>query len=287
VGTRRYTDQQFRDAVADPEVRTIADLCRALGIIPRGGNYEVVRRYADRLHIDLRNSLGGRTPVPATAPHRPRRTWTDEQLLDALTDPSVSGYRELCDRLGLGRWHENYRSLRRRAAELGQPLPEEWSLPGRRPGTRPGSRTVDLPPWSAEQLSSALLGARTRKQVLGRLGVGVNAHNYGRLRRALHQYGLSTDHLSRNGNRRRPIEEYLVKGRLVSGLRRRLIEEGILQPRCARCSRDRWEDSPIPLELDHIDGDRTNNLLSNLRLLCPNCHALTPTYRGRNIGRAG
>jgi hypothetical protein len=46
-----------------------------------------------------------------------------------------------------------------------------------------------------------------------------------------------------------------------------------------------WEGGPIPLELDHVDGDRRNNDPSNLRLLCPNCHALTPTYRGRNIGR--
>ena len=39
------------------------------------------------------------------------------------------------------------------------------------------------------------------------------------------------------------------------------------------------------LQLDHIDGDRSNNELGNLRLLCPNCHALTDTYCGRNIGR--
>jgi hypothetical protein len=40
---------------------------------------------------------------------------------------------------------------------------------------------------------------------------------------------------------------------------------------------------PIPLELDHIDGHHWNNSLDNLRLLCPNCHAQTPTYKARNI----
>lgn len=39
---------------------------------------------------------------------------------------------------------------------------------------------------------------------------------------------------------------------------------------------------PIPLELDHIDGNHQNNALQNLRLLCPNCHALTPTFRDKN-----
>ena len=43
-----------------------------------------------------------------------------------------------------------------------------------------------------------------------------------------------------------------------------------------------WQNGIISLELDHKDGDNTNNELSNLRYLCPNCHALTDTYRGRN-----
>lgn len=40
---------------------------------------------------------------------------------------------------------------------------------------------------------------------------------------------------------------------------------------------------PIPLQLDHIDGNHTNNKLENLQILCPNCHAKTPTYCGKNI----
>jgi 5-methylcytosine-specific restriction endonuclease McrA len=52
---------------------------------------------------------------------------------------------------------------------------------------------------------------------------------------------------------------------------------------CECCKCKDWLDNPIPLEVHHIDGDRLNNELSNLQLLCPNCHALTDNYRGRNI----
>lgn len=53
---------------------------------------------------------------------------------------------------------------------------------------------------------------------------------------------------------------------------------------CTGCGSDgNWNGGIIPLELDHIDGDNTNNSIENLRYLCPNCHALTETYRGKNI----
>jgi hypothetical protein len=65
-------------------------------------------------------------------------------------------------------------------------------------------------------------------------------------------------------------------------LRLRLLSEKVFIHRCSGCDLELWLGNPIPLELDHIDGNSSNHLLENLRLLCPNCHALTSTYRGRN-----
>lgn len=65
-------------------------------------------------------------------------------------------------------------------------------------------------------------------------------------------------------------------------LRLRLISEGVFEHKCTNCNNKEWLGNPIPLELEHINGDSTDNTLSNLTLLCPNCHALTSTYRGKN-----
>lgn len=51
---------------------------------------------------------------------------------------------------------------------------------------------------------------------------------------------------------------------------------------CNRCKLSLWLDQPLTLEMDHIDGNNHNNERSNLEALCPNCHSLTPTWRGRN-----
>jgi hypothetical protein len=89
--------------------------------------------------------------------------------------------------------------------------------------------------------------------------------------------------------RGRPLEEILVRDSDYSctvTLKRRLIQAGLLEARCERCGLVDWLGEPAPLHLDHRNGDRTDHRLKNLRLLCPNCHALTDTYCGRNIGRS-
>lgn len=65
-------------------------------------------------------------------------------------------------------------------------------------------------------------------------------------------------------------------------LKNRLIEEGLIINKCSSCSIIEWNGNPLNMELDHIDGCRTNHKIENLRLLCPNCHAQTGTYRSKN-----
>ena len=54
---------------------------------------------------------------------------------------------------------------------------------------------------------------------------------------------------------------------------------------CAICGISTWNDLKITLELDHVDGDSTNNSENNLRCLCPNCHSQTDTYKAKNKGK--
>lgn len=78
----------------------------------------------------------------------------------------------------------------------------------------------------------------------------------------------------------RRIESGLVHSRPI--LRKWLISK--FGAKCAICAIEKWLGQPAPLEIDHMDGNPTNDLPDNLRMVCPNCHAMMPTSKGRNRG---
>ena len=90
--------------------------------------------------------------------------------------------------------------------------------------------------------------------------------------------------LSKSNGLKMSFDEYLKNSKDIqtNKVRKKILEEGIKPHRCESCGLETWLDQPIPLELHHKDGDHHHNELSNYELLCPNCHALTESYRGKN-----
>ena len=69
-------------------------------------------------------------------------------------------------------------------------------------------------------------------------------------------------------------------------MKKRLIKEGIKKEKCENCNLDTWLGEQIPTELHHIDGNSSNNNLSNLQILCPNCHHKTDNFRNKKIKKS-
>jgi hypothetical protein len=68
-------------------------------------------------------------------------------------------------------------------------------------------------------------------------------------------------------------------------LKNRLFKEGLKINQCEECGISEWNGKPLKCELDHVNGDRTDHRLKNLKIVCPNCHSQTETFRAKNIGR--
>jgi HNH endonuclease len=147
--------------------------------------------------------------------------------------------------------------------------------------------------WTDAALQVAVVECYSMASVLRMLGLKVRGANYDTVRRRISDLNLDHSHWTGKGYRKgcttpvkagRPISEVLQRGSrcCTNGLRQRLLREGYFSHVCQICAQATWMGRSIPLELDHIDGDRENNLIENLRLICPNCHAQTVNYRGRN-----
>jgi len=125
------------------------------------------------------------------------------------------------------------------------------------------------------------------------LGLKPCGGNYRLMHNAIKKYSIDTSHFRGKGWNiglvfkpvcAKPIAEILVKGSAFQSykLKNRILDEGLKEHRCESCGLKTWLNTTIPLDLHHINGDNSDNRLENLQLLCPNCHALTDSYRGKN-----
>ena len=145
--------------------------------------------------------------------------------------------------------------------------------------------------WTDEDLTNAVLLARSYAEVITKLGLHQGGGTHQHIKLDMRRLGLQFAHRNSHawmrdagantGGRPMPLSEILVadSNYTSSGrLRGRLIRAGLKEARCESCALTEWRSRPIQLELDHIDGNRSNNSLPNLRMLCPNCHAQTETW---------
>lgn len=130
------------------------------------------------------------------------------------------------------------------------------------------------------------------RQVCLKLNLKYAGGNVQQLKKKAEKLNITYNHFKGKGwnigdvaKNAKPIEDCLQNSVFIkpSNLKKKLIKANLLVEKCYACNMGPiWNSKPLVLELDHIDGNSLNNRLENLRLLCPNCHSQTPTFRGRN-----
>ncbi|MFE3885565.1 HNH endonuclease [Streptomyces lydicus] len=160
-------------------------------------------------------------------------------------------------------------------------------------------RACSPPPH--DELREAVAESTSIAGALRRLGRPDNARTRSQFQRWLTESGTSTTHFLGQAHRRgspgttpvKPPEQILVKHhgarRTKSVQLRRALRQIGIPERCAGCgTAPVWHGKPMTLEVDHINGDWSDDRAENLRLLCPNCHAITTTWcRGGRPDRSG
>ena len=148
--------------------------------------------------------------------------------------------------------------------------------------------------YTKEEFIKAVEENYSVRSVLLALGLKGTGGNYSLFHHRCQELNLDTSHFTGQGHlkgkthdwsKKFELEEILIENSKYKNtytLKNRLLKAGLLEYECSSCSINEWQDKPLALHLDHINGVNNDNRLENLRLLCPNCHSQTSTYAGKN-----
>jgi hypothetical protein len=275
VPKRKWTDDQLRQLIATST--TWIAVLHGLGLSGRGDNHYRVAWRAKQLGLDVSHFK------------QHARGTRDDALRDAVR--SSHNFEEVARTLDLDLGSTTRERLQKRARALNI---DTSHLARKEPTlTRTKRRR-----WSDEQLREAVRTSFSFAEVLRCIGLVAAGGNYDQVQRRISELELDTSHFRGRGwnvglkydpRAIAPLEEVLVANRWTTShaLKKRLFKAGLKEPRCELCGwAERAPDGRIPVELDHINGERCDNRFENLRILCPNCHSLQPTHRGLNQKRA-
>lgn len=135
--------------------------------------------------------------------------------------------------------------------------------------------------WTDEQLTEVVATSDTYRSVVIKLGLSPSSkRTMDRIRYRCDELGIDRSHFVggfRGSRKHRKDEDVFANGVQYSATtRRRFLDK--VEYACRGCGISEWCGKSIVLQVEHKDGDRFNNSLDNLELLCPNCHSQTPTW---------